>query len=85
MIEIVEVKTDKQKKLFVDFPTKLYKKNPYYVHPLRGDELNLFDPDKNVSYDECEIVFYLAYKDNEVAGRICGIVQKVYNSVIIVR
>ena len=29
MIEIVEVKTDKQKKLFVDFPTKLYKKNPY--------------------------------------------------------
>lgn len=79
MIEIVEVKTDKQKKLFVDFPTKLYKKNPYYVHPLRADELNLFDPDKNVSYDECEIVFYLAYKDNEVAGRICGIVQKVYN------
>lgn len=79
MIEIIEVKTDKQKKLFVDFPTKLYKSNPYYVHPLRMDELALFDPEKNVSYDECEIVFYLAYKDDKVAGRICGIVQKVYN------
>ena len=79
MIEIVEVKTDKQKKLFVDFPTKLYKSSPYYVHPLRMDELALFDPEKNVSYDECEIVFYLAYKDGKVAGRICGIVQKVYN------
>jgi len=79
MIEVVEVKTNKQKRQFVDFPTKLYKDNDFYVHPLRGDELALFDPEKNVSYDECEVVFYLAYKDNEVAGRICGIIQKVYN------
>lgn len=80
MINIVEVKTAKQKKQFVDFPTKLYNGNDYYVHPLRGDELALFDPKKNVSYDECEIVFYLAYKDGEVVGRICGVVQKVYNA-----
>lgn len=79
MIEIVEVTTKKQQKQFVDFPTKLYKGNQFYVHPLRGDELNWFDPEKNVSYDECDIVFYLALKDGEVAGRVCGIVQKVYN------
>lgn len=80
MINVVEVKTKKQRKQFVDFPTKLYNGNDFYVHPLRGDELNLFDPKKNVSYDECEIVFYLAYKDGKIAGRICGIVQKVYNA-----
>ena len=79
MIQVVEVKTKKQKKQFVDFPIKLYDKNDYYVPCLRGDELNLFSPKKNVSYDECEIIFYLAYKDDEVVGRICGIVQKVYN------
>lgn len=79
MIDIIEVKTDKQKKQFVDFPTKLYANNPYYVHPLRMDELALFDPSKNVSFDECEIVFYLAMKDGQVAGRICGVIQKVYN------
>ena len=79
MINIVEVKTKKQKKQFVDFPTKLYKKNNFYVHPLRADELALFDPEKNVSYDECEIIFYLAYINKKVVGRICGIIQKVYN------
>lgn len=79
MIEIVEVKTKKQKKQFVDFPTKLYKDNKFYVHPLRSDELKWFEPEKNVSYDECDIIFYLAMKDGEVAGRVCGIVQKVYN------
>ena len=79
MVEIVEVKTRKQQKQFVDFPTKLYKGNKFYVHPLRGDELNWFDPKKNVSYDECDIIFYLAMRDNEVVGRVCGVVQKVYN------
>lgn len=80
MIKVVEVKNCKQRKIFVDFPTKLYNGNEYYVHPLRGDEMALFSPTKNVSYDECEIVFYLAYKDGKIAGRICGIVQKVYNA-----
>ena len=36
MIKIVEVKTRKEKNLFIDFPTRLYEGNKYYVHPLRG-------------------------------------------------
>ncbi len=79
MIKVIEVTTKKQRKLFVDFPTKLYKDNKFYVHPLRSDELGLFDSDKNVSFDECDIVFFLAYENERVVGRICGIVQKVYN------
>ena len=80
MINVVEVKTKKQQKQFVDFPTKLYSGNAYYVHPLRGDELSMFNPKRNVSYDECEIVYYLAYKGKTVVGRICGVVQKVFNA-----
>lgn len=81
MILVEEVLTKKQKRQFVDFPTKLYKDNEFYVHPLRGDEMNMFNPKKNVSYDECDIVFYLAYRDKEVVGRVCAIVQKVYNDI----
>ena len=79
MVNVVEVKTRKQRKQFVDFPTKLYSGNDYYVHPLRADELALFSAKKNVNFDECDIVFYIAYKDRQVVGRICGIIQKVYN------
>ena len=78
MIEIKEVKTKKQKKLFVDFPTKLYKDNKLYVHPLRMDEMVLFGK-KNSSYDDVEMIYFLAYKDGEVAGRICGVLQRLYN------
>ena len=80
MITVIEVKNKRQRKKFVDFPTKLYKGNDCYVHPLRIDELAIFDPQKNVAFDECDMVFYLAYKDGHVAGRICAIIQKVYNS-----
>ncbi|MBR4407511.1 MAG: hypothetical protein IKT27_04270, partial [Clostridia bacterium] len=79
MIEIVEVKTKKQQKLFVDFPTKLYDGCPQYVHPLRIDELNLFNRNKNASYEDCDAVYFLAYKDGELAGRIAVIIQKLYN------
>lgn len=79
MIEIVEVKTKKEKKLFVDFPTKLYKNCENYTHPLRMDEINLFDKNKNVSYEDCDVIYYLAKKDGEVVGRIAGIIQKLYN------
>lgn len=79
MIEIKEVKTKKDKKLFVDFPTKLYKKCQQYVHPLRMDEMNLFDKKKNVSYDDCDAVYYLALDEGKIVGRIAGIIQKSYN------
>lgn len=79
MIEIKEVKTKKDIKKFVDFPTKLYRGVKQYVHPLRGDELNLFNENKNVSFEDCDAIYFLAYKDGELAGRICGLVQKRYN------
>ncbi len=78
MIEIKEVKTKKDKKMFVDFPTKLYEGCKQYVHPLRMDELNLFS-EKNVSYEDCDTIYFLAYKDGKVVGRIAGIEQRIYN------
>ncbi len=79
MIDILEVKTKKQIKEFVDFPTKLYKDNPYYVPPIRMDEINLFNPKKNISSDDCEAKFFLAYSEGKVVGRIAGIIQRQYN------
>ena len=79
MIEIVEVKNKKDRKKFIDFPTKLYKGVKQYVHPLRMSEFELFNPKKNVSFEDCDVVYYLAYKDGEVVGRIAGILQKLYN------
>lgn len=78
MIEIREVKTRKQKKQFIEFPLKLYKNNKYFVPPLYSDEWAIFKKDYHY-YENSEAVYYLAYIDNKVVGRISGILQKASN------
>ncbi len=75
MIEIKEVKTKKDIKLFATYPLKLYKNCPYYVPSLRDDEMNTFNPKKNFSLKHSIIKGFLAYKDGELVGRIAGFVS----------
>lgn len=74
MIEIREVKTRKQVKQFIHFPLKMYKNNPNFVPPLYMSEKELFKKHNQFS-SSCETVYFLAYKDNKLVGRISGIIQ----------
>jgi GNAT superfamily N-acetyltransferase len=78
-IEIKRVITRKDLKKFIAFPYKLYAKNKYWCPPLRFDELNNLRKDKNVAFDFCEAEYWLAYKGNEIVGRIAGIIQQKSN------
>lgn len=78
MLEIRVVKTKKEQIDFVNFPLKLYKNNPYFVPPLYMDEMKMFK--KNyVYYDQAESIFFNAYLDGKMVGRIQGILQYVSN------
>ncbi len=77
-ITVKEVKTKKEQRLFIQFPLKMYKDNPNFVPPLYGDEKAIFKKDYPY-YETCEAVYYLAYCDNQVVGRISGILQKASN------
>ena len=78
MIEIVEALTRRQQRDFLDFPNRLFKDNPSYVPPLYMDEKKIFRKDY-LYYETCEAVYYNAYKDGVMAGRISGILQKAAN------
>lgn len=79
-LEIVEVKTKKQIKEFVEFPLNLYKGNPYFIPAMYGDEIKIFSP-KNIHLLTCDQICFIAYRDNKVVGRIQGIIQKQYNEI----
>lgn len=79
MINVVEVKTKKQQKQFLEFPLELYKDNDNFVPPLYGDEKKIFRPDY-IYYDTCEAVYFNAYDESgKMVGRISGILQKASN------
>ncbi len=64
---------------FVRFPEKLYRHNPYYVPALVFDELSTLDPSKNPGSSFCKSELYLAYKDNQLVGRVAAIVNEKAN------
>ena len=81
MVEIREIQPTKRNLLkFVHFPIDdLYRDSEFFVPPLVTDELNTLRPDKNPAFDFCEAVYYLAYRDGKIVGRVAGIINHVCN------
>ena len=75
MITIKEAQTKKELTDYIKFPFSLYKNNKYWVPPLISDELESFDKTKNPAFENAEAYFYLAYKNNEIVGRIAAIIN----------
>ena len=74
-----EVLTKKDLKKWVDFPNKLYKKVDAYVPFLIDDEMATFTPKTNPAYEFCETKLFLAYKDNEIVGRVGALINHAAN------
>ena len=74
MIEVKEAKSAKEMKQFVDLPFEVYKNNPYWVPPIKKDDLASFDS-KNDIFKTVDAKFFLAYKNNQLVGRIVSIIN----------
>lgn len=69
---------EKEQRDFIRFPLRLYKNNPYFVPLLYADEKKLFRSDY-MYYDQAKAVYYNAYLDGKMVGRISGILQYAAN------
>ena len=75
MITIKEVKTQKELKEFVKFPFMLYKNSKYWVPPIISQEIKTFNKKENPVFKDAEARFFLAYKNDELVGRIAAIIN----------
>ena len=74
-VNIVKVESRKQLKKFIEFGYSLYKDSPYYVPELYGDVMNTLRKDRNSAFEFCEADYFLAYRNNEIVGRIAVIIN----------
>jgi GNAT superfamily N-acetyltransferase len=77
-VTIREVVSKADLKEFIRFPHRLYKDCPQWVPPLDFDEKNTLDRNINPAFESCRAKYWLAYKNNRVAGRIAGIINDKY-------
>lgn len=75
MITIKEVSSKKGLKLFVKFPFKLYKDSNYWVPPIISQEMATFDKKTNPIFKDAEARFFLAYKGDDIVGRVAAIIN----------
>lgn len=78
-IAIKEVKTRAERKIFVDFPNRLYRDNVNFVPAFYGDDMADWDEKKNPAFEYCEARSWLAYRGDEVVGRIGAILSHASN------
>jgi len=77
MVTLKEAISKAEIKKFVKFPFSLYKDSPFWIPPIINDELETFDKTKNPAFKNAEARLFLAYKNNNIAGRIVAIINKI--------
>jgi len=75
MITVKEITCKKDLKIFVKFPFKLYKDSSSWVPPIIAEEVRTLDKDVNPVFKDAEARYFLAYKNNEIVGRIATIIN----------
>ncbi|WP_298534031.1 GNAT family N-acetyltransferase [uncultured Algibacter sp.] len=75
MITLKKVESKKDLKSFVKFPFKLYKDSKQWTPPIISEEINSFNKEQNPVFKYAETNIFLAYKNNEIVGRIVAIVN----------
>ena len=70
VLSIHSVTSKRDRQTFVDLPFRLYKDDPHWVPPLKGEALGLITPEKNGWFSHAKAQLFLAEQDGRVVGRI---------------
>ena len=64
---------------FIHLPKLIHKDHPNWIPPLYSDEWEFFNASKNKAYEYSDVILLLAYKGENVVGRVMGIINHKYN------
>ena len=75
-VEIRKVTNRKELDAFIQFHYDLYRGNKFDAPNLYRDECHTFSKDRNAAFEFCEAEYFLAYRQNQLVGRVAAIVNK---------
>jgi GNAT superfamily N-acetyltransferase len=78
-IAVTPVKSWRDRQRFMGFAWDLYRDDPNWMPPLRGNQKELLNYRRHAFYDNAEIQTFLAHRNGKVCGRIAAIVNQLHN------
>lgn len=74
-VVVKPVSTRRQRKAFLEFPWTLYRDDPNWIPPLRGEQKEMVGFAHHPFYQHNRAQTFLAYRDGEICGRIATILN----------
>ncbi len=75
-VKVIPVSTRREKKDFLQLPWAIYRGDPNWIPPLRGNQRELVGYSRHPFYENNRIQTFLAYRDGRICGRIAAILNQ---------
>ena len=78
-IEILPIRTARERRTFLTFPWRIYRDDPLWVPPLLPERAKTIDPKHGVFFKRGQAEFFIAWRDGQPVGTICAAEDKPTN------
>jgi GNAT superfamily N-acetyltransferase len=78
-VVVKPVKGWKERSRFANLPWSLYRNDPNWIPPLRGNQKEMLNYTRHPFYENAEIQTFLALRNGEAVGRVAAIVNHEHN------
>jgi hypothetical protein len=79
MVTVERVSTRRQKRMFINFPSSIYKDHPNYVPQLKMDDYELMNTRKHPFHQYGKAEHFIAYDNGQMVGRVAAIKNTRHN------
>ena len=70
-IQILPVRTGREKRIFLTFPWRIYKNDPLWVPPILQERAKVIDPAHGLFFKDGSAECFIAWMDGQPAGTLC--------------
>ncbi|NIM93216.1 MAG: N-acetyltransferase [Anaerolineales bacterium] len=78
-LTVSKVENAEDMNAFLEFPWKVYEKDPYWVPPLISERRDFHNPGKNPFFEHATVDYFIARRGSEVVGTIASFTNDLYN------
>ncbi len=71
-IEVRQIASESDKRIFLTFPWVIYKGDPLWVPPILSERASVIDPDRGQFFKRGDADFFIAWRDGKPVGTICA-------------
>jgi len=79
-IRQIDARRPDERRRFLRFPFRLYRRHPLWVPPIRPDAELQLNRDRHPFYEHSDAEFFVAERGGEVVGRIAALENRPYNA-----